>query len=144
MSMKDALKKAGYNSTKAQNERTVKATKQKKQSESHQEDRNFCEICNCYQRDVERFVHKNALISAEWICSNCADKSEIHDDFRTTQQSEFSKSKTYRRQYGPTKNFNAKNTQSKKHSPSPSPSKKPQKSGKKFNYDDDGEKNFNR
>ncbi len=109
MSLKDALLKAGFKSTKAQNDREVTYKKDLKNSEKHQFSRNFCEVCQTTQPDVERFKHRNRLIDAQWICCNCADKNEIHDDYRVTAQSDFSKARKYRRQYGPTnkldKNF---------------------------------------
>lgn len=102
MSLKDALKKAGYKDAKAVNERDQKAVTQKTKVEKHQENRNFCEVCEFIQPDVERFKHNNALVDAEWICSNCADKSEILDEFRKTEQSDSCKNNRYRRYYGPT------------------------------------------
>ncbi len=106
MSLKDALLKAGFKGTKSENEREYKPKKDLKKSEVHQQDRNFCEICKNIQPDVERFKHRNRLIDAQWMCVVCADKNEIHDDFRVTQQSEFAKKKRYRRNYGPTHNLN--------------------------------------
>ena len=105
MSLKEALLKAGFKSSKLENEREPKKIKDLKKSELHQRERNFCEICQTIQPDVERFIHKNALIDAQWICANCADKAEILDDFRVTHQSEFAIKGRYRRQYGPTKKF---------------------------------------
>lgn len=105
MSLKDALLKAGYQSSKTQNERKKKITKEKTKVEKHQEHRNFCEVCETVQPDVELFKHRNPRIDAEWICSNCADKNEILDDFRKTAQSDFSRSGRYRRYYGHTRDF---------------------------------------
>ena len=102
MSLKQALLKAGLKSSKAENERVHKPKKEKTKTEVHQEQRNYCEICNCHQPDVERFIHKMPLIDAQWICVNCADKAMIHDNTRVTAQSNFSKNKQYRRYYGPT------------------------------------------
>ncbi len=107
MSLKDALQKAGLRSTKTENERQRKLAKEKTKTERHQERRNFCEVCECIQPDVERFKHRNPRIDAEWICVNCADKNEILDDFRLTGQSEFSRTARYRRYYGHTRNLDA-------------------------------------
>lgn len=140
MSMKDALKKAGLNSSRTQNDRKQVAKKDIKNSERHQETRNFCEVCDLIQPDVERFVHKNPTIDAEWICSACADREQIHDQFRMTNQSEFSKSKRYRREFGPTQEFSNKSS---KHSGSKGIRKEDLQKESDFNIDDDGSKNFN-
>lgn len=152
MSLKDALAKAGIKSTKAENDRKFKKAKNK--SEKFQETRIFCEICETTQQDVERYRHNNALIDAEWICSNCADKSSIHDDCRQTQQSTAARTGSFRRYYGPLKvfakegdknsrpqnsNYKGKNPRSN----SNSGNSKPEAKKKKFIIDDDGEKNFN-
>ena len=105
MSLKDALSKAGFKTAKTENERKQKVSKEKTKVEKHQENRNFCEVCEAVHPDVERFKHKNSRIDAEWICSNCADKNEILDDFRLTNQSHFSKTGRYRRYYGHTRDF---------------------------------------
>lgn len=101
-SLKDALMKAGLRSTKVENERMSKKGREVTQSERHQEIRNYCEHCNAVHPDVERYRHKSPFTDAEWICSACVDKLEIHDKFRVTQQSEFSKNGRFRREYGPT------------------------------------------
>lgn len=108
MSLKDALEKAGYRSTKNENERQRKLKKEKTKVEKHQEHRNFCEVCETIHPDVERFKHRNPRIDAQWICVNCADKNEILDDFRVTQQSDFARSNRYRRYYGHTVDLNKK------------------------------------
>jgi hypothetical protein len=137
MSMKDALKKAGLKSSRTQNDRKKIAQKDKKNSERHQETRNFCEVCDLIQPDVEMFKHKNPTIDAEWICTACADREQIHDQFRVTNQSEFAKSKRYRREFGPTQEF-------KKNSTKGSGIKKSERQEESnFNIDDDGSKNFN-
>ncbi|MBT3584317.1 MAG: hypothetical protein HN509_05395 [Halobacteriovoraceae bacterium] len=102
-SMKDALKKAGFKATKDNNERKHVAAKKKTDAQKHQEERNFCEVCELIQPDVERFVHRNPTVDAEWICSACVDKNEIHDKFRKTHQSDFAKKGRYRREFGPTR-----------------------------------------
>ena len=102
MSLKDAMSKVGLKSTKSENEREQKNMTK---VESHQVRRNFCEVCETTQPDVERFEHKNPRVDAEWICSNCADKQEIIDDFRVTYQSEFCKDGRYRRYYGHTRDI---------------------------------------
>lgn len=148
MSLKDALAKAGLKTTKSQNERTRKPKKEVAKVERHQETRIFCEVCETTQQDVERYNHKNRLIDAEWICVNCADKNSIHDDFRFTQQSHASKNRSFKRFYGPTKDFSKEkivkgrpsNLKSKFQN-----SKRPQERERKKNYtvDEKGEKNFN-
>lgn len=102
-SMKDALTKAGLSSTKGQNERTHSRGRVKEASEKHQEARNFCEVCDLIQPDVERFKHRNPTIDAEWICSACADRNQIDDKFRITHQSDFAKARRYRREHGATR-----------------------------------------
>lgn len=125
MSLKDALKKAGFKSSTAVNEREKKPEKKKTSTELHQEERNYCEICDLFHRDVEHFAHRNATIDARWICLNCADKAQIHDDFRTTAQSDFSKKGMYRRFYGPTKNMNDFKDRSKPGSTNPYNAQRP-------------------
>jgi len=140
-SMKDALLKVGIQTTKTKNERKFKATKDQVQSEKHQQHRNHCEVCDFIQPDVERFKHNNPLVDAEWICSNCADKSEILDSFRITNQSDHALKGSYRRQYGHTKDFTGKGDINKVKKPARQTEKK--KEASKFKVDDDGEKNFN-
>jgi hypothetical protein len=159
MSLKDALLKAGLTATKGQNDRDFKPEKVKTKTEKHQEHRNFCDVCELIHPDVERFKHKNPTIDAEWICLNCADKEEIDDRFRVTNQSEFAKTKRYRRFFGATKDFTSTEDKysGKKRSGGGSRHKKPHhKKRRDFNgnkangneqpYDLDefGEKNFNR
>lgn len=144
MSLKDALMKAGFSSGKVVNERERKLKKEKTKVEKHQEHRNFCEICEFIQPDVERFKHRNALVDAEWICSNCADKSEILDEFRVTNQSDSARSGMYRRYYGPMKDFSKeKDYIAKPVKKGPAKSEGNKKSSSRFKIDDDGEKNFN-
>jgi ribosomal protein L37AE/L43A len=109
--MKDALMKAGFKTAKtakSENVREPTRGREVKKSEVHQGERNFCEACQLHQPDVERYKHRNPHTDAEWICSACADKLEIHDQCRTTQQSEFARSKRFRREYGPTFDLNSK------------------------------------
>lgn len=148
MSLKDALLKAGLKSTKSENEREYSGpTKSKKKSELHQQERNFCEVCKLIQPDVERFVHKNPTVDAEWICSACADKEEILDQFRMTHQSEFARVKRYRREFGATKDFSSSVTNVKKEVSKSSNNRTNHKKNKSkkssFKIDDKGEKNFN-
>ncbi len=137
MSLKDALLKAGLKQTKSQNEREYKPKKEVKKIEIHQATRNFCEVCELIQPDVEMFAHKNPTIDADWICTRCADRAEIHDQFRKTNQSDAAKRKTYRREFGPTQVFSADPRKS-----GIKPSEKQRESKYRIN-DDDGEKNFN-
>lgn len=104
VSLKDALQQAGFQKTKKENERKHIPKTRKMKSEIHQEERNFCEVCSSVQPDVEKYKHRNQLLVAEWICCNCADEYLIHDQFRITEQSDFSKKKTFSRRYGPTLN----------------------------------------
>jgi ribosomal protein L37AE/L43A len=149
MSLKDALMKAGYKSTKNENERQRKLKKEKSKVEKHQEHRNFCEVCEFIQPDVERFKHKNPLVDAEWICSNCADKNEILDDFRVTNQSDSARNGRYRRYYGPMKDFSKekdfvqkpKKNFKKRNNNGNSDSRGNRSS--RYTLDENGEKNFN-
>lgn len=147
MSLKDALLKAGLSSSKNENSRSKKLVKEKNKTEKHQEHRNFCEVCDTTQPDVERFKHKMPTVDAEWICSNCADKNEIHDKFRVTNQSEFSTSGRYRRYYGPTidpegDNFFKKNNPYKNRKKTQDETQTKAREAR-YTVDDDGEKNFN-
>ena len=144
-SLKDALLKAGVKSTKTANMRETVVKRERKKTEKHQQERNFCEVCEFIQPDVERFKHKNPTVDAEWICAACADKEEIHDQFRITNQSEFSKKRRYRREFGPTKDFSDSGSskrpthkKSKRHERKDTTPKEARHS-----IDEDGEKNFN-
>lgn len=146
MSLKDAMLKAGLKSTKTENERQRKLKKEKHKIEKHQEQRNFCEVCEFIQPDVERFRHRNPLVDAEWICVNCADKNQILDECRQTNQSDSAKNGRYLRFYGPMKDFSKekdyiKKPNNKNHSKSKNGNTKSKK--KNYKIDDDGEKNFN-
>lgn len=148
MSLKDALAKAGLKTTKSENDRKYKPKKEVAKVERHQETRIFCEVCEATQQDVERYKHKNRLIDAEWICVNCADKNSIHDDFRLTQQSHASKNRSFKRFYGPTKDFSKEAFVKGKPNnlaPKYQNKKRPQDRERKKNYvlDEKGEKNFN-
>ncbi len=145
-SMKDALKKAGFATAKAENERQKKFVKEKTKTEKQQEHRNYCEVCDTTQPDVERFNHRNARIDAEWICSNCADKNEILDQFRFTNQSDSARSGRYRRYYGPIKDFSKEPTPPRRNLVSGNGNRMPAQSKKKSKpmSIEDEDKNFNR
>ena len=106
-SLKDALKDAGFKGKKSMNEReTVKKKDVRKEAVKHQAQRNFCEVCELIQPDVELYKHRNPVIhDAEWICSKCADENMVADKFRETNQSDFAKKKRFMRQFGETKKF---------------------------------------
>jgi len=142
-SLKDALLKAGVKTAKAENERKAKYKKDVTKTEKHQYQRNFCEQCNGTYPDVERFKHRNYSVDAQWMCVNCADLAEIHDDCRVTNQSEFSKQSKYIRRYGPTKVFEGEqNLRKAPRGPKPQRAKE-EKQKAKYVIDEDGEKNFN-
>jgi len=103
-SLKNALKDAGFRQSNQENERERKKkwTKTNK-SVSHQEQRNYCEVCDSIQPDVEKYNHRNPTIRVQWICVSCADKNLIDDKFRATAQSDFSMKKTFKREYGATR-----------------------------------------
>ncbi len=104
-SLKDALLKVGIKPVqpaKAVNERRKVKEKLKTTAEKHQEQRNFCEMCEKIQPDVEHYKHRNPSIDAEWICCQCADENSIQDRFRITSQSDMSIKKMFRRRYGET------------------------------------------
>lgn len=102
-SMKDALIKAGFKPKKGENERHKRAHWENvKKSVVHQEQRNYCEVCESIQPDVERYKHRNPTITAQWICVSCADRNLIDDKFRVTAQSDFSIKKLFKREYGMT------------------------------------------
>lgn len=101
--MKDALIKAGFKPKQKENERQKRAHWEKvKKSVVHQEQRNYCEVCDSIQPDVERYKHRNPTITAQWICASCADKNLIDDKYRVTSQSDFSIKKLFKREYGMT------------------------------------------
>ena len=102
-SLKDALLKAGLKSSKKENDRQRRGKwMDVKKSVVHQEQRNYCEVCESIQPDVERYKHRNPIVSGEWICVSCADKNMIDDKFRVTAQSDFSIKKIFRREFGQT------------------------------------------
>jgi hypothetical protein len=103
-SLKDALIKAGVTTTKTQNIRVKVDKKEKTKTMSHQEQRNFCEVCDQVHPDVELYKHRNPTTEAEWICVRCADQLQIADTFRKTAQSDTSIRKMFRREYGATAN----------------------------------------
>lgn len=112
-SLKDALLNAGLKPTsdaKSQNVREKVAKKQMTETVSHQEQRNFCEVCDQVRPDVERYQHRNPTTEAEWICVRCADQLQIADKFRRTAQSETSIKKMFRREYGATENIPVQKT----------------------------------
>lgn len=101
-SLKDALKQAGFSSSKTQNERGKTRGKVMTKSEKNQFSRNFCEVCERTLPDVERYKHRNPTVDAQWICVGCADLHMIEDRFRVTAQSDFAKSNRFKRFYGET------------------------------------------
>ena len=104
-SLKDALAKAGFQSSKNENHRDSAKGRERKAAEKHQHARNYCEHCNSYLPDVEKYKHHNPTTEAEWICVACADKLMISDDCRVTNQSDFSKQGNFTRYFGHTKQF---------------------------------------
>lgn len=70
-----------------------------------QRQQNFCEACKKILPDVELYHHDNKNLSGEWLCCLCADKYKIPDNCRQTNQSDFSKKRIFRREYGATKRF---------------------------------------
>lgn len=143
MSLKDALLKAGLSSSKVQNDRKAKLKKDKTKVEKHQEKRDYCEVCDTTQPDVERFKHRNARVDAQWMCVNCADKNEIHDKFRVTAQSDFARQGRYQRFYGPTEKISGTEWQAKPTKAKAEAQKSSVKQERKYVLDEDGEKNFN-
>lgn len=110
-SMKDALIKAGFKPKQAENERHKRAHWEKvKKSVVHQEQRNYCEVCDSVQPDVERYKHRNPTVTAQWICVSCADKNLIDDKYRVTAQSDFSIKKLFKREYGMTSKLDSLHT----------------------------------
>lgn len=102
-SLKDELAKAGFRSTKRENERErLPSKKDVKKSVKHQMQRNFCEVCERTLPDVELYKHRNPTTDAQWICVACADELMIHDKFRKSAQSDMSVRKMFKRSYGET------------------------------------------
>ncbi len=109
-SLKDALLKAGLKASKPEVSKPKRPKHNgPKKVHSHQGHRTFCEVCNRTLPDVEFYKHRNPTIKANWICVQCADTHSISDNFRTTNQSEHSRQRIFRREYGPTKRFPATN-----------------------------------
>lgn len=100
--LKAALQNLGFSTSKSVNERKKVPKKKLNTTEQHQMARNHCEVCESIQPDVEMYKHRNPTVDAEWICCSCADKNLIDDKFRKTAQSDFSKKKVFRREYGQT------------------------------------------
>ena len=103
-SLKDELAKAGFRSSKRENERKrlPSGNKEAGKSVKHQRQRNFCEVCERTLPDVELYKHRNPTTDAQWICVACADELMIHDKFRRTSQSDMSVKGMFRRSYGET------------------------------------------
>ncbi|MBF0206505.1 MAG: hypothetical protein HQK53_06415 [Oligoflexia bacterium] len=73
-------------------------------SQLHQR-HSFCDSCRKTLPDVEYYEHDIKNICGKWLCCLCADKLKIPDSFRQTNQSDFSKKRIFRREYGATKRF---------------------------------------
>ncbi|MCK5883954.1 MAG: hypothetical protein KAG61_09710 [Bacteriovoracaceae bacterium] len=101
-SLKDALLKVGFSEPNQENKRPIKKKKKMTNTEAHQEERDFCEVCKSVQPDVERYKHRNPLLDGEWVCCNCADEHMLHDKFRVSTQSNYSRKNIFMRRYGPT------------------------------------------
>ena len=104
-SLKDALQIAGFKHSKRENARPKFEGKKKINYNKHQMTRSFCDNCEKGYPDVEFYKHRNPTLEAKWLCCECADKFSIPDDVRESNQSDFSKKGTFRRQYGRTKRF---------------------------------------
>lgn len=108
--LKDQLEKLGLrptwneNSEKNYNEQERKP--KPKLITPSQGSRNHCESCDKIAPDVEFYDHQNKVLRAKWLCTRCADRFAIHDDFRRSAQSDFSKKRAFRREYGPTHSWN--------------------------------------
>jgi thymidine kinase len=105
--LKQALIDAGIVSKKDLEREKIKKRHVSKSSKIRQDQiRIVCEVCDKTAPDVERYQHKNRLITGkEWLCIPCADQYCIDDEFRNTHQSSHAKSGLFRRQYGRTKRF---------------------------------------
>lgn len=107
ISLKDALEKAGIKSSKRENERPKVEKAKVTETTKHQQIHDFCDSCERGMPDVEFYKHNNPCVDAKWLCLSCADKHSISDECRQTNQSEYAKRGIFRREYGPTKKFNA-------------------------------------
>ncbi len=67
--------------------------------------RTECEACKGSSPDVEFYEHRNRMLSVRWLCIKCADQHRIPDDCRLTEQSQFSKTGRFLREFGATKIF---------------------------------------
>ena len=113
-SLKDSLEKAGFRATKPIPEKKEKKAsyQPKKKMHTHQGHRNFCEVCNRTFPDVECYNHTLPNVKAKWICVQCADRLGIPDNCRETKQSEYARKGIFRREYGRTKRYFDKKTES--------------------------------
>ncbi len=107
-SLKDALLKVGLQPSQPQ---VIKKPQQRhvrqetKKVHDHQKHQTTCELCQKFAPDVEYYEHRTPRIKAKWLCLVCADENSISDEYRTSQQSDESRRKTFRRQFGRTKRF---------------------------------------
>lgn len=125
-SMKDALQKLGLKPTVKKNERPKFKSKPRpnlprpnpnpkprsrindrpvEKMHTHQEHRTICDHCMKSYPDVEFYRHRNPCVEVEWLCCRCADDNCINDECRQTKQSEYSRKRIFRRNYGRTKRF---------------------------------------
>lgn len=104
-SMKDALIKAGLVSKETIRKEKVENTDVKQKGIHEHHLKTYCPQCNKNAEDVEYYNHTNRSLKSPWLCLVCADKFNIHDDMRQTQQSPTSRAGRFQRFYGPTKRF---------------------------------------
>lgn len=142
-SLKDALKNAGFTSSKTQNERGTTRGKVMTKTEKNQFSRNFCEVCERTLPDVERYKHRNPTVDAQWICVGCADLHMIEDRFRVTAQSDFSKSRRFKRFYGETISLD-NNTASNQRGPNRNADGNRQHKGNRSNQGNQGKRPHNK
>jgi len=105
--LKKALMDAGLVSEKDVQRDRVKRQHMKKGGKMRRDQiRIVCEACEKSAPDVERYQHKNRLISGkEWLCIPCADEYQIDDECRLTHQSTQARQGMFTRRYGRTKRF---------------------------------------
>ena len=105
--LKQALIDAGLVTKKDLVREKVKEQHLKKSPQMREDHiRIICEACGKSAPDVERYLHKNRMITGkEWLCIPCADEFQIDDECRVTHQSSQAKGSLFIRRYGRTKKF---------------------------------------
>ncbi len=116
-SLEDALKKAGLvkggggakgtTSPKIEGKPEQKKNfsppaRAKKKHDHHHAQKTRCDSCQNFSPDVEYYEHRSQLVPVKWLCLICADRNQIPDETRKTEQSDNARNKLFRREFGRT------------------------------------------